>query len=152
MITLTEGITEENLHALYADPFMARIGDDGMGVEPIYHPLVKYLSAFVDGEFVGAYLVIEFSHTEYEAHSLLQKKATRYSRRIGRLLIEWTFAHDDINRLTGYVREGLQSAVNHCLKMGFKYEGFRRDALLVNGEPKGIHVLGITRRDWSESK
>ena len=52
-------------------------------------------------------------------------------------------------RLTGYIREGIQTAVNHCLKMGFKYEGFRRDALLVNGELKGIHILGLTRREWS---
>ncbi|MOA45809.1 hypothetical protein D3C78_1682460 [compost metagenome] len=119
-----------------------------MEFAPIAHPLVTYLSAFHGDEFIGAYLVVRFSDCEYEAHSLLMRKATPYSRKIGELLIEWVFGHQGVLRLTGYVREGIQTAVNHCLKMGFKYEGFRRDALLVNGEPKGIHVLGLTRKEW----
>lgn len=148
MVSLEEGISVQNLMALYADPFIARIGDDGMKVEPISHPLVAYLSAFVGDEFVGAYMIVRFSDFEYEAHSLLQKKATRHSRKLGELLIEWVFGHEQVLRLTGYIRDGIQSAVNHCLKMGFQYEGFRRDALLVNGEPKGIHILGLTRKEW----
>lgn len=150
MVSLEEGISVKNLMSLYADPFIHRIGDDGMKVEPIDHPLVTYLSAFRGNEFVGAYIVVRFSDFEYEAHSLLTKKAVPVSRALGCLLIEWVFSHDNVMRLTGYVREGIQTAVNHCLKMGFKYEGFRRDALLVNGEPKGIHVLGLTRREWCE--
>lgn len=148
MVSLEEGISVQHLMALYADPFIARIGDDGMQVEPIAHPLVAYLSAFVGEEFVGAYLVVRFSDTEYEAHSLLLKKATRYSRMLGELLIEWVFSHDKVLRLTGYIRDGIPTAINHCLKMGFQYEGFRRDALLVKGEPKGIHILGLTRKEW----
>lgn len=150
MVSLEEGITAKNLMALYNDPFVARIQDDGMKFEPIDHPLVTYLSAFAGNEFVGAYIIVRFSDTEYEAHSLLMKKATRYSRKLGELLIEWAFSDIQVMRITGYIREGIQTAVNHCLRMGFKYEGFRRDALLVNGELKGIHVLGLTRREWSE--
>lgn len=151
MVSLEEGISVKNLMALYADPFIARIADDGMEFAPIDHPLVTYLSAFHGDEFVGAYIVVRFSDCEYEAHSLLMKKATRYSRLLGELLIEWVFSHDQVLRLTGYIREGIHTAVNHCLKMGFQLEGFRRDALLVNGEPKGIHVLGLTRKEWCKA-
>lgn len=151
MVALEEGISVKHLMALYADPFVARIRDDGFQFEPIDHPLVTYLSAFVGEEFVGAYIVVRFSDCEYEAHSLLMKRATRHSRKLGELLIEWVFSHDSVLRLTGYVREGIQTAVNHCLRMGFQYEGFRREALMVNGEPKGIHILGLTRSEWSKA-
>lgn len=148
MVSLQEGISAKNLSTLYADSFVERICDDGMTFTPIVHPLVTYLSAFNGREFLGAYIVVKFSDYEYEAHSLLMKKATRYSRSLGELLVEWVFSHDKVMRITGYVREGIQTAVNHCLKMGFQLEGFRRDALLVNGEAKGIHVLGLTRKEW----
>lgn len=150
MLSLIEGITDQNLVALYGDPFVARICDDGMEFAPVVHPLVTYLSAFNGAEFLGAYLVVRFSDFEYEAHSLLMKRATAHARELGRLLLSWVFSHPRVLRLTGYVREGIKTAVNHCLKMGLTYEGFRRDALLVNGEPKGLHILGITRSDWSK--
>ncbi|MNR28899.1 hypothetical protein D3C85_1462480 [compost metagenome] len=66
-------------------------------------------------------------------------------------MLDWVFSQPGVLRVTGYVREGIQTAVNHCLKMGFAYEGFRRDALLVNGEPKGIHILGLTRKEWCKA-
>lgn len=148
MVALDEGITAENLTRLYADKFVARVQDDGQEFAPISHPLVTYLSASVDGEFVGAYVVVKFSEFECEAHSFLMKSATEYSRALGELLLDWVFSQPGVLRVTGYVREGIQTAVNHCLKMGFTHEGFRRDALLVNGEPKGIHILGLTRKEW----
>lgn len=151
MVRLEDGIGEEHMSELYSDRFISRMCDDGMDFAPVIHPLVTYLSAFVDNKFVGAYIVVRFSDYEYEAHSMLMKRATMHSRELGRLLIEWVFSHDQVLRLTGYVREGIDTAVNHCLKMGFKYEGFRRDALMVNGEPKGIHVLGLTRREWCKA-
>lgn len=148
MIALTEGITEANLADLYADPLIARIGDDDQPAAPVSHPLLKYLSAWVCGQFVGAYIVIEFTAREYEIHSLLMRKATRHSRELGRLVLAWAFGHESVMRVTGYIREGIDSAVNHCLKMGFVYEGFRRNALLVDSKPHGIHILGMTRDDW----
>lgn len=148
MISLTEGISTENLAKLYADSFVSRVGDDGRAFYPVFHPLAIYLSAWSSDRFVGAYLVIRFTDFEYEAHSLLMRSATSCSRELGRLFLDWAFSNQAVLRVTGYVREDLHSAKNHCIKMGFSYEGFRRDALLVNGTPKGIHVLGITRKDW----
>lgn len=151
MVSLEEGISLEHLTELYADPFVARIADDDSPFGPVSHPLAAYLSAYVNGAFVGAYLVIRFSEREYEAHSLLMRSATRYSRALGELLIEWVFSHPNVMRLTGYIRQDIMTAVNHCLRMGFGYEGFRRNALMVSGEPMGIHVLGLTREEWCNS-
>lgn len=152
MIALTEGITPEHLAFLYSDPLIARTGDDGSPAYPCFHELATYLTAWVDGEFAGAYLVIRFTDFEYESHSFLLARATRRSRSLGALLLAWVFSHPCVLRLTGYVREGLESARNHCLRMGFQQEGFRRDALLVRGEPKGIYIMGITRNDWSKTQ
>lgn len=148
MLRLTEGISPENLAFLYLDPLIARTGDDYSKACPVFHPLAVYLSAWVGDLFVGAYLVIRFSDTEYEAHSFLRATATKHSRALGKLLLEWVFANPGVLRLTGYIREGLESARNHCLKMGFSLEGFRRDALLLNGKPCGIYVMGITKNEW----
>lgn len=151
MITLEEGITPGDLEALYADPLIARTGYDRSPAAPVSHPLARYLSARVDGKFVGAYLVIECSDFEYEVHTYLLRESVRHSRELGALLIEWVFSHSSVLRLTGLIPENIHSALNHAVKMGFKYEGFRRDAIMIDGEPKGIHMVGITRRDWSES-
>lgn len=151
MIELKPGITPENLAVLYADPFVSRICDDDQPMYPVFHELATYLSAFVDGEFVGAYLAIRYSACEYEVHSLLMKPAKKASRELGRQLLAWCFSDKNVLRVTGYIREGLQSAINHCLKMGFKREGYRHDAVRLNGIPLGIHVMGITRREWAKS-
>lgn len=151
MISLTEGISPEHLAVLYFDPLIARTGDDYSKAQPVFHPLAVYLSAWIGDWFVGAYLVIRYSDTEYEAHSFLRRPATPYARVFGQLLKDWVFSHVEVLRLTGYVREGLESARNHCLKMGFTQEGFRRDALRVNGQPKGLYVMGITRKEWAKS-
>lgn len=150
MIALSEGITPEHLAQIYSDPIMSRVADDGQQMYPVFHELAQYLSAWVDDVFVGAYLVIRYSEFEYELHSLLTKKGTRHSRKLCALLLEWTFSHDRVLRATGYIREGLTSMVNHCLRMGFVREGFRRNAVLCNGVPTGIHILGITREDWGK--
>lgn len=152
MIALTEGITPEHLAFLYSDPLIARTGDDGSPAYPCFHELATYLSAWVDGEFAGAYLIVKYSPTEFECHSRILKKNTLQSRELCKLLFRWVFSHAGVIRLTGYVREGFESMRNHCLRMGFQQEGFRRDALLVSGEPKGIYIMGITRNDWSKTQ
>ena len=148
MIELTEGITPENLHAIYSSPKNARVGNDGQAMYPVFHPLALYLSAWVNGVFSGAYLTIRYSDFEYEVHSLLSRRAVMQSRNFGRLLLGWVFSHYPVTRCTGYIAEGIESARNHCLNMGFKQEGFRRDAIMVNGKPKGLYVMGITRSEW----
>jgi hypothetical protein len=61
------------------------------------------------------------------------------------------FANPAIERVTAYVIEGLTAARNYCLKLGFQFEGIRRNACRQNGRLLGVHILGMTRNDWEKS-
>lgn len=148
MVRLELGISPENLATLYSDDFVRRIADDDMAFDPVFHPLAEYLSAFDGDKFLGAYLVIRFCETEYEAHTLLLASARKHCRELGGMLLSWVFSHERVLRLTGLVREDFKTAINHCRKMGFTHEGTKRDAVTVNGVPTAVEIYGITRKDW----
>lgn len=142
----------DTLTGLFKDPYIAKIGHDHRALAPIQHPHVKYLSAKLDGQQVGAFMIVESGFVEIDIHAMLSKQAIEYSRDFGRLCLIWAFAQKHINRVTAYIIEGLGSAKNYCLKLGFKNEGMRREACLKNGRLVGVHVLGMTRRDWEQAK
>jgi len=147
---VTEGITEENLSIVYSDPYITKVGHDHRKAEPIIHPNVLYLSAWVGGVFAGAFMVIQQSDVEFELHALLKRSAIKYSRQLGDACLSWAFDHP-ILRVTAYIIEGLEAAKNYCIKLGFKEEGCRRCACVQNGVVKNVYVLGMTRQEW-ESK
>jgi hypothetical protein len=142
----------DTLTGLFKDPYIAKIGHDHRALAPIEHPHVKYLSAKLDGQQVGAFMVVESGFVEIDIHAMLSKQALEHSRDFGRLCLIWAFAHKHINRVTAYIIEGLDSAKNYCLKLGFQNEGTRRGACLKNGRLVGVHILGMTRRDWEQAK
>lgn len=150
-LSVSEGITQEHLNDVYSDPYIIRVGHDHRPASPIAHPAVTYLTATVHGTFVGAFMVIKFSVLEFELHSLLKRSALVYSRQLGKMFLDWAFKNHSISRVTAYVIAGLELAKNYCLKLGFKYEGLRRDACMQNGILKDVHILGMTRKDWVES-
>lgn len=144
---VTEGITKGHLLELYSDPYITQVGHDHRQASHIKHPAVQYLSAWHGGEFAGAFMCIHFSPLELELHALLKKQSLPVSRQLGRECLGWAF-EKPIARVTAYVIDGLDTAKNYCLKLGFKNEGYRRDACSKNGVLKGVHVLGMTRADW----
>jgi len=151
MSVVTEGITKGHLLEVYSDPYItAKIGHDHRPAAPIDHPSVTYLTATVGGRFAGAFMAIRFSSTEIELHSLLHKSAIKHSRDLGCAFLAWAFARP-ILRVTAYIIEGLESARNYCIKLGFKEEGRRRAACVQGGIAKDIYILGMTRTDWSKS-
>ena len=93
-------------------------------------------------------MAIRFSAIEIELHALLKKSSLKHSRALGLECLEWAFAQP-IQRVTAYIIEGLESAKNYCLKLGFKEEGRRRSACMQSGIVKDVYVLGMTRLDWS---
>ena len=146
-------LTDANLLGeLYADPYVARIGHDHRAATPIIHPNARYMGAYVDEQFVGAFLIIESGYIEQDVHALLTRRALAFSRRLGRMCLDYVFSDAGIQRVTAYVIEGLTSAKNYCLKLGFKDEGFRRNVCMKAGKLLGVHVLGMTRKDWEFSK
>jgi len=150
-LSVEEGISTRDITAVYSDPYILRVGHDDRPAAPIHHPAVTYLSARIDGQFVGAFMSIEFSDIEYELHALLHRKAVYRSRELTRLLTDWAFSHP-IERVTAYIIEGLESAFNFCRKIGFTYEGTRRNACRQGGVLKDVYVLGMTRAEWSETR
>lgn len=150
-LSITAGISTEHLQQVYSDPRMQRIGHDHRQVGPVNHPLASYLSAWIDREFVGAFLAIRSSMVEIDMHALLLASATEQSRALGRLAVDWAFDQPGVLRVTGYVIDGLDSALNYCRKVGMQYEGRRRHACSQNGVPRDVHILGITRQDWIKS-
>lgn len=150
MTGVTEGITKDHLLEIYSDPYITKVGHDHRAAAHINHPLVTYLSAWIGNTFAGAFIAIRFSPIEIELHALLKKSTLKHSRSLGLACLEWAFAQP-IQRVTAYIIEGLETARNYCLKLGFKHEGTRRNACLQGGIVKDVYVLGMTRLDWSAS-
>jgi hypothetical protein len=146
-VGLKVGITDEQLNQVYSDPYIKRIAPDDRSIAPVSHPLATYLSAFVNGRFVGAFLSIRYTQHEIESHALLTKAALKHSRQLGDAFLAWAF-QQDVMRVTAHVYEYLKSAKNYCLKLGFKEEGFRRCAAVKDGRAVGVYLLGITRQEW----
>lgn len=147
MVAVIEGITQDHLQEVYSDPYIARVGHDHRSAAPIIHPNVTYLSAFVGGKFVGAFMAIKQSAVELELHSLLKKTAVLHCRELGYQFLRWAFAKP-ILRVTAYIIEGLEAARNYCLKLGFKDEGRRRHACVQKGVVKDVYILGLLREEW----
>lgn len=143
------GITEQNLKQVYSDPYIATVGHDHRPASPVIHPLATYLTATVNGTFAGAFLAIRTTALNIDLHALLLRDSVQHSRHLGMACLQWAFDNHPIERVTALVIEGLEAAKNYCLKLGFEYEGFQRDAVMQGGILKGVHMLGMTRADWS---
>lgn len=144
---------EAAIAALHADPYIARVGHDHRPSSPVLHPAARYIGAYAYSRLVGAFLVIESGFIEWDVHALLAKRALPYSRTLGRMLLAHLFeAYSELQRVTAYVIEGLTSARNYCLKLGFVDEGMRRACCMQNGNLLGVHTLGMTRNDWENQQ
>jgi hypothetical protein len=147
MLAITAGITDEHLRIVYDDPGVAKCGFDDHPPAPVFHPLASYFSAWVGDKFAGAYLAVRQSIHEIELHSLLLKWVVRHSRDLAKIMVGACFA-SGANRVTALIYEGLEKTVNLCKRIGFVYEGFKRESVMIGGEYRGVHVLGVTRKDW----
>lgn len=153
LIVIEKGITPENLYKIYADPYITNaISYGDKKPYPVFHELAHYASLIIDGVFSGAFLIVHYSEFETEIHSLLFKECRKLCHEICHKLIDYCFTESPAIRITATVGGELNSVKNILLKCGFTYEGFRRDAYLKNGKLEGIHILGITRNEWSEKQ
>lgn len=148
VVVVTEGASTEQLVEVYTDPYIARVAQDHRPHRPIFNTGAVYLAAWVNGRFAGLFLAIQHSMIEMELHSLLKRWAIPYSRDLGRQFLAWAFSHPDLLRVTAPIIEGLESAKNYCLKLGFVVEGVRRNATTHQGKIKNVHILGMLREEW----
>lgn len=144
---VTEGVTDEHLRGLCSDPYIAKVGHDHRPLARVAHPQVVYLSAWVGETFAGAFMAIR-GKVDIELHAMLKKWAVPWSRELGRACLAWAFSQP-INRVTALVIEGLTSARNYCLRLGFKPEGIRRGACVQGGVAKDVHMLGMLRSEFA---
>ena len=147
-LRITEGIAPDHLAEVYSDAYIARVGHDQRPFAPVIHPVATYVSAWVDDAFAGAFLAVRATSVETDVHALLFRRTVKHSRELGRMFISWCFERP-IFRITAQIIEGLDSALNYCLRLGFKREGFKPAVCTQGGALRGVHILGITRADWS---
>lgn len=150
MLNLTLGITKQDLDILYSDPGVKNTGNDISPASPITHPLAKYISVFKDNVFVGAFLLIDFTCTEIEAHCYLLPKALKDCRKIISKFLTLVFENPNILRVTGWVYEDLKTAINCFKKAGFVVEGVKRSATIRNNKLTNIILMGLTREDFEQ--
>ena len=140
--------TDRNLQEVYSNPYIIRaFKKDGADFKPNKHNLIKYYSCFINSEFVGCFMHIQFTKNEIEAHSLLLKKALKYSRELGQLFIESCFKDKNVTRITTYVPADLKTAINYLLKLNWKIEGIKRNSIIKKNKELDTYMLGITRKD-----
>ena len=141
-LRLASNITEENLNTIYSSPYIVGAIKSNT---PVNNPLAKYISAFIDNEFLGCFLTINFSKHEIEIHSLLLEKALPYSRELGRMILSKCFNENDIMRITAPIRETSHTVKNYVKKLGFKLEGIKRNATIENDKPISVEYYGLLR-------
>ena len=147
-------VDEKNYHLideLYSDTYIAKVGYDERAAGTVRHPFAKYLGAYLNGSLVGAFLIIESGFIELDLHALLTKRALPWCRDFGRMCLDYAFSIPYIQRVTANVLEGLESAANYCLKLGFEIEGFRPCVGHRSGQLIGMHMLGMTREKWGST-
>lgn len=141
--------TTEQVEQACLDPLVReRLSTDFSHPAFRQHPLISYCAAYVDGRFVGVFLAVKFSAVEVEVHALLFREAARASRELGRAFLQLAFADPLVQRVSTYVFSNLKTARNWLLKLGFEYEGCKRDAARKIGRPLDVWVFGMTRKDW----
>lgn len=150
MIEILPDPGNDLLNTLYSNRYISRIAHDDRCLGIIDHPAARYYGCYIDGIFVGAFLIIKQSSVEVDMHALLYRSAIYQSRVLGKMMLAKLFDNPNLNRVTAYIIQGLESAANYARKIGFKDEGVRHQACLVNQQLRDIYMLGIIREDWNK--
>ena len=66
--------------------------------------------------------------------------------------MNFVFNSLDIQKLNCEVIEGNHAVVKLHKKFLFHDEGFRRSDILKSGERVGVHLLGLTKKDWIDGR
>lgn len=148
MVEVTLGITDDHLAEVYAHPSMRRLKTDHAELSPIIHPLVRYYSAWNNGEFVGAFMVVKNTPLDSEIHILLFPKAAIVYRDLCKIIIDETLKES--NRVTAKIFSDLYSTINLVQKLGFTYEGRIREMFEQNGIKKDVFIYGLLKSEWEE--
>lgn len=152
-VFISDNVSSSLIEETYSDKYiLSCIEYDSCTPSYINHPLAKYYSAWHEEEFLGLILCVRYNKFEIEMHSLLKKESIPYSREIGKLIIEEMFGDNDVLRITAPVQGNLKSTMNFLEKIGFVKEGIKKDAIIKKEIVTDMHIYGITKTKWKESK
>ena len=149
-VKLVDGVTPEHFTEVYSDAYATSGMSDLCDIPPYDDEFYTYLSAFVDGEFVGIFVARRLDMITAEVHVLLKREGVKHSRVLGRMFREWVFTYIPVVRLVSMVLETSKKALNYDKRMGMSVEGFMKDSALKNGELVGMYIVGLTRADWEQ--
>jgi len=140
------------IQSIVTDPWVAsRLRHDAREPGYIEHDALTYHGAYWEGGLYGLFMEIRLSPWETEVHAALLKDAIGLSHAFGYEFLTQLWQTPALRRITAPVVDTLPSARNYCLNLGFEMEGYRRDAVMIDGKPHGIYQLGLTREDWQRT-
>lgn len=71
-----------------------------------------------------------------------------YATEAVKLLIDYFFKHERLNRIQMSIPEGNQASIRVAEKAGFTKEGVARGAFLLNGKDIDLHIYSMLRKEW----
>lgn len=147
MLSVVNNSSDEELQQIYQNDYVLSAFGELHTRNPLKSDIVKYYSCYVNGNFVGCFLEIMRSPIESEVHSLLFKKAAKYCRELARIFIRQLFESKPIVRVSTQVMQIHKSVINFCLKIGFVFEGIKKNADLKDGKLQDLILFRILRNE-----
>jgi hypothetical protein len=150
-IEIIKNSTEDELKDVYSDKYIISSFCDYDIKEPIIDKSIVYYSAYVNNDFVGCFVEVMKSPFDSELHSLLKKKALRYSRKLALSFINMIFQSRNVFRVSTTVIHSLKTVINFCIKIGFVIDGLKQNANIKNGQIQNVLQFRILRGElWVE--
>lgn len=96
---------------------------------------------------------IDYPHKKADwAFYLAEKAPAGLGSALEFAFINFIFYTLDMQKLNCQVIEGNDRVVKLHKKFLFEDEGFKKSDIINNGKRIGVHLLGLTRKDWDEGK
>ena len=79
------------------------------------------------------------------AHMMFLDSKPSEKKPIVKKLIKWTFENFPLQRITTFVPETYHTTKRLTLELGFRFEGCKREAVMLKGKWRDLMMYGITR-------
>lgn len=138
-----------DINRIYNNSYIkAHLSNDLTESQHIISSHISYLGAYKNNELIGVFMLIEENALDMQVHAAILKPYTGSYRQLCRMCCDYVF-NLGYHRITAYIADYARSMVNLTLKLGFSYEGMKRQALLKNGRLYDLHILGLLKEDRS---
>jgi len=109
-----------------------------------------------DDQLVGTCGFNEWSQVHRWAELAFDLAQTHWGKGLMRqavaAVLQWTYRHDEVNRLHAFVRVDNGRSVRLLERSGFVREGCLRSYRVCRGQPHDFFVYGLLRSDWAAAQ